>query len=140
MLLPTQGREIRLTPGRILLIPCEVYHGVVTRDGTMERLCFSFSAECPEKENSPIFELFEQIHDVLIFESKNAMTLVEQCRELRQRPDCLLTDDRQGVLLMGTVLELLGSLHSGRRPLAQEVSRATRQKWLIEEYIERHYT
>lgn len=106
----------------------------------MERLCFSFAVEEPEKSGSSLAELFRSSQEVLLFENKNAMQLVEQCRRLRLQENSLLSSDRQSVLLLSTVLELLSNLTTARRPSGEETSRAVRQKWIMEEYIEQHLT
>ncbi len=138
VILPTQGRQLRLIPGQIVMIPTEVYHGIQS-DG-VERLCFSFSVEDPDKTSSSLAELFRSSQEVLLFENKDAMQLVEQCRRLREQKTSPLSSDRQSVLLLSAVLELLSNLTTARRPSGEESSRAVRQKWIMEEYIERHLT
>ncbi len=140
VILPTQGRQLRLVPGQILMIPTEVYHGVQTGAGTVERLCFSFSVEEPEKTGGALADLFRSCREALLFENKNAMLLVEQYRRLRQQDHTPLSNDQQGVLLLSTVLELLRQLPAERKHTGKEASRTDRQKWIMEEYIERHLT
>lgn len=140
VILPTQGRRLRLTRGQILMIPTEVYHGVQTENGVVERLCFNFAVEDPEKADSPLADLFLNSREVFLFENKQAMQLVEQCRELQLQKHSLLAEDRQGALLLSTVLALLGNLPAARTSFEQTAFRTARQKWIMEEYIERHLT
>ena len=58
--LPHDHREIPLSAGNILLLPQGIYHGVYTT-GTVERVCFNFSAEPTGKDPSPIVDLFLNI-------------------------------------------------------------------------------
>ena len=139
VILPTENREIRLTPGQILLLPSGVYHGVVTRDEVVERLCFNFHAECEKGATSQILEFFQNIREVVVFENHTAMEMLERCRRLRQEQNSSLTEVHQGMLLLSIVLELFGSLPSQHITPRIQSSKAQQQKWLIEEYIERHF-
>lgn len=138
VLLPLENREIRLMPGQILLLPSDVYHGVTTRGGEVERLCFSFKAECKEKESSQILEHFQNTREVVVFENHTAMEMLERCRSLRQQYNSSLTEVQQGILLLNIVLELFGSLPSNQTSPRTPNPKA-QQKWIIEEYIERHF-
>ena len=138
IILPNQGRQLRLMPGQIVMIPAEIYHGVQS-DG-VERLCFSFAVDNPENTNSALTDLVRSCRDVLLFENKYAMQLVEQCHRLQQNENSPLSSDRQGILLLSTVLELLSNMTTARKPAEQESSRAIQQKWRMEDYIERHLT
>ena len=140
VILPTENREIRLMPGQILLLPSDVYHGVTTRGGEVERLCFSFKAECEGKETSQILELFQTSREVVVFENHTAMEMLDRCRSLRQQYNSSLTEVQQGILLLSIVLELFGSMPSQQASARLQNSKAQQQKWLIEEYIERHFT
>lgn len=140
VLLPTQGKELTITPGQILLLPPLTYHGSVTRARSVERLCFCFGIADPETATGELAELFRNLRDPLLFANPHAMTLVEECRHLRAQPESLLTGQRQCVLLLSAVLELLSSLHSGQKIIGQAASRSQSQKWRMEEHIERHYT
>lgn len=138
IILPNQGRQLRLIPGQIVMIPTEVYHGVQSEG--VERLCFSFVIEKPDHAGSALADLFHSCQDVLLFENKHAMQLVEQCHRLQQLEDSPLSSDRQGILLLSAVLELLSNMTTARKPSEQESSRAIQQKWRMEDYIERHLT
>lgn len=140
VLLPTQSKELTITPGQILLLPPQIYHGAVTRKNAVERLCFSFAIEDPETATGELAELFRNFREPLLFSNPHAMILVEECRHLRTRPGSLLTGERQCVLLMSAALELFSSLHSGQKIMGQPASRSQSQRWLMEEHIERHYT
>lgn len=135
--LPQENRYIHLQPGQILLIPGDVYHGIATKNGTVERLCFNFSAEPGEKENSPILELFRSIDKVQVFEDAEANAMVLRCS--RMDVDSALGEMRQGMLLLNVVLQLLSRTESARALTAHRENRNKKQKWVIEEYIERHY-
>lgn len=138
IILPNQGRQLRLIPGQIVMIPTEVYHGVQSEG--VERLCFSFVIEKPDHAGSALADLFHSCQDVLLFENKHAMQLIEQCHRLQQLEDSPLSSDRQGILLLSAVLELLSNMTTARKPSEQESSRAIQQKWRMEDYIERHLT
>lgn len=127
-------------PGQILLLPSDVYHGVTTRGGEVERLCFSFKAECKEKESSQILEHFQNTREVVVFENHTAMEMLERCRSLRQQYNSSLTEVQQGILLLSIVLELFGSLPNQHILTQLQNPKAQQQKWIIEEYIERHFT
>ena len=71
--LPQENRHIRLQPGQILLLPGGVYHGITTGDGTVDRLCFNFSAEPGEKQDSLVLALFRGMDKVQIFEDDEAV-------------------------------------------------------------------
>lgn len=138
IILPNQGRQLRLMPGQIVTIPTEVYHGVQSEG--VERLCFSFAVDKPDNSNSVLTALFSSCQEVLLFENMHTMQLVEQCHRLQQNEDSPLSSDRQGILLLGALLELLSNTTTARKPTEQESSRAIQQKWLMEDYIERHLT
>jgi len=138
--LPEAHRQIRLLPGQILLIPRGVYHGVETKGGTVERLCFNFSAEPIQKENGCILDPFLEMSEVHLFEDVTAMGLAQQCRQLRMQENAPLSESRQGLLMMSIVLQLYSGLFGNQKDAAQDGDRATKQKWIIEEYIEQHFT
>jgi len=140
VVLPTRGKELQVTPGQILLLPPLTYHGVFTRERTVERLCFSFSIDDTENATGGLADLFRNSREPLLFYNPHAMTLVEECRRLRDRQDPMLAEERQGALLLSAVLELFSSLHSGQRIVGQPSSRTQNQQWLMEEHIEKHYS
>lgn len=137
--LPLENQEIRLTAGQILLLPRGIYHGVDTKNGTVERICFNFSAEPAGSENSAILDLFMNIKEAAVFEDHDANLFARQCLSLfRQKKDSF-SDVRLGILLLNTALHLF-STHAQARPLCvKDNSRTIRQQWVIEEYIERHF-
>jgi len=136
--LPLEEREIRLTAGQILLMPRESYHGVNTDNGTVSRLCFNFS--CEAEEETPLLALYRKIREVMIFEDPEAIGFASQCRELRLKDPEPFHEQRQGLLLLSVVLRLFGNLSGARVLPVRRDSHALRQKWIIEEYIERHFT
>ena len=136
--LPQENRHIRLQPGQILLLPGGVYHGITTGDGTVDRLCFNFSAEPGEKQDSLVLALFRGMDKVQIFEDDEANKLVYQSSLVDT--DTALGEMQQGMLLLNVVLRLLGSTDKARALTAQRETHSQKQKWVIEEYIELHYT
>lgn len=138
--LPQEHRSIRLLPGQILLLPREVYHGASTNSGTVERLCFNFSVEPTEKGSRSVLERFLEIKDVQLFEDPIANGFAQQCRALREQKDAPMSEARQGLLMMSIVLQLCSSLAGSPQLNALENSHILRQKWIIEEYVEDHFT
>ena len=136
--LPQNNRYIHLQPGQILLIPGGVYHGITTGDGTVDRLCFNFSAEPGDKPNGLVLELFRSMDKVQIFEDEDANKLIYQSSLLDA--DTALGEMQQGMLLLNVVLRLLGTAEQARSMAAHRENHSKKQKWVIEEYIERHYT
>lgn len=134
--LPQENRHIHLQPGQILLLPGGVYHGITTGDGTVDRLCFNFSAEPGENADSPVLELFRGMSKVQIFEDAVANDLI--CQASLLDTDAALGEMQQGMLFLNVALRLLGS--TDRAPSAKRQTHSQKQKWVIEEYIERHYT
>lgn len=137
---PQENRHIRLIPGQILLIPPETYHSVTTENGTVERLCFRFSAEHAENEHSPSFALYQNIQNVLLFEDPEAFRSVEQSRRLHQQEDSFLSRTRHGMLLLDAVLQLFSKVADMQQPAEQLAPRSDRQRWIIEQYIERNFS
>ena len=137
--LPLENKEFHLTTGQILLLPRGIYHKVDTKNGTVERICFNFSAEPAGTEHSAILDLFMNIRDVAVFEDSDANLFIRQCLSLSKQMKDSFSDVRLGILLLNTALHLF-SLHTrDRRQCIQNSSRAIRQQWVIEEYIERHF-
>ena len=106
VLLPVEGREIRLKPGQILLLPKDSYHGVRTDRETVERICFNFSAECSDIKSSPIIQLYHSIDRAMLFEDEEVTQLLRYCRQLQQNGSCLFSESQQGLLLLSVVLRL----------------------------------
>lgn len=135
--LPREERSIRLLPGQILLLPVESYHGVQTPEGaTVERLCFNFIADGGD---STLARLYRQIQNVMLFEDPAANELVRQCRNLRLQNQGPLADQRQGLLLLNAVLQLMSNLSQDEAAAQPRVSRSVRQRWIIQQYIEQHF-
>lgn len=135
--LPRENREIDLYPGQILMLPCDVYHGVSTKNGTVERLCFNFSAEAPEGKESTILELFQSLNQVQVFDDAG---IGEQLRSSSMLdPGSALSESLQGMQRLSTALQLLSRTEQAGTLFASRSSHSKRQKWIIEEYIERHY-
>ena len=139
VLLPVENRKVRLLPGQILLIPSEVYHSATTGNGTVERLCFNFSAETAGKGSNKVLELFQNIKEVMAFENDKAVALMKRYRELHYENRSAMDGMQQGVLLFNVVLEILGGLVSGQWLAGQDSTRMLQQRWTIEEYIENHF-
>lgn len=133
-------REYLLRPGQILMIPQEIYHNVITKNGTVERICFNFSAEAAEPGKSAILELYKSADKPMVFEDPVAAGFLEQCRQLLQRPESPLMENRQGVLLLNAALQLFSRLPSARIIAPGSASNAQRQRWIIEEYVESNFT
>ena len=136
--LPQENRYVHLQPGQILLLPGGVYHGITTGDGTVDRLCFNFSAEPGEKSDGPILSLFRSMDRVQIFEDPVANDLIYQSSCLD--PDTALGELQQGMLFLNVALRLLSSTDRGQALSHKQQTHSQKQKWVIEEYIERHYT
>ena len=138
--LPEQQRLVRLLPGQILLLPPELYHGVQTpANTTVERLCFNFSIETEQDSTDTVARLYRDLREPMLFEDPAALALLQQCRNLRQQPRGSLLNRRQGLLMLTTVLQLLSNLTVD--PVhPNSISRSVRQKWIIEQYIEQHFT
>lgn len=138
VVLPLQKKEYCLGPGQILMIPRETYHSVYTGDGSVQRLCFNFSADGSEEQESPILEYFQNINRPQIFENKTAMDMIAHYQSLdRQNP---LFEVLQGSLLLSVVLELFSDIPGKWRQSRHGSSRALRQKWIIEDYIATCFT
>jgi len=138
--LPQERRSIRLKSGQILLLPREVYHGATSQNRPVERLCFNFSVEPAEKGAPSALERLLEIKEVRLFEDPVANGFAQQCRTIRDQENAPLSEVRQGMLMMSIVLQLCSGLIQQRHPPVSENSHALRQKWVIEEYIESHFT
>ena len=140
VVLPKLNKELRITPGQILLLPPLIYHGVSTGEKTVERLCFSFRIDDPEQAEGELGALFRSCTEPLLFFNPHAMALVEECHRMYGRGDTSFLSERQGVLLLSAVLEVFSSLHRGQKVSGTPASRSQSQRWLMEEHIERHYS
>ena len=137
--LPREGREIRLRPGQILLLPKESYHGVRTEQEAVERLCFNFSAECDEGKTSPIIRLYQSIDRAMLFEDEEIGRLIRYCRQLQQEGGSLFAESQQGLLLLSVVLRLFARNSEKHILRSPEENHELRQRWIIEEHIELHF-
>lgn len=138
--LPETRKEIRLSPGQILLLPQDVYHGVKTENETVERLCFNLRMDTTEKGRSSELEQLLEMKEVQLFDDPLAIGFARHCRDLRCQESLPLADARQGLLMLSIVLQLYSSLFGSRPSPAHNNARASQQKWIIEEYIEGHFT
>lgn len=138
--LPGEDRQLRLLPGQILLLPQGVYHGVATKKGTVERICFNFSADAPEGVSSPFLEQYRAIREPVVLNDPDAVSFVRQCRRFRRENAGPMADMQQGMLLLNAVLRLFSLLPGKHSQPSDAQSRIQRQKWTIEEYIEQHFT
>ena len=140
ILLPTEKKQLRVLPGQILLLPREIYHGVQTPENTtVERLCFNFSIESDSDSTDTVVGLYRNIREPMLFEDPGANTLLQQCRHLRQQNTGAMMNRRQGLLLLTAALQLLSNL-TIEPTHTNTISRSVRQKWIIEQYIEQHFT
>ncbi len=138
--LPYKSLEIPLTAGNILLLPQDIYHDVYTKDTTVERICFNFSAEPAGKEPSPIVDLFLNIKEPVVFDDEDATIFVEQCRKLFLQPRGQLHDLRQGMLFLNIALNLMSRVQGVQTDTHTADPLALRQRWIMEDYITQHYT
>lgn len=138
--LPLENRQIPLSAGMILLLPQGVYHEVYTKDTSVERICFNFSAEPSGKESSPIVDLFLNISEPVVFDGEETASLLEQCRRLCGQPHGPLLEVRQGMQFLNIALNLMSRVTGVQEDPRTTSSVALRQKWAIEDYISQHYT
>lgn len=131
--LPLQKKEYTLRPGQILMIPRETYHAVDTGDSFVKRLCFNFSVEEKQAQDSPIMEFFRTINQPELFENKNAMDIISHYQSLDHSSP--LFEQLQGSLLLGVVLELFSNIPGKQIQNRHAGNRMLRQKWIIEDYI-----
>lgn len=138
--LPHESREIALSAGHILLLPQGIYHGVQTKNTTVERVCFNFSAEPSDKELSPIVELFLGIREPVLFSDEKAAVLVEQIHRQCVHTHGNLRNLRLSMHFLNVALELMSSIADIPAVSEPTDSLALRQRWTIEDYITQHYT
>ena len=139
IILPKENRIIRLLPGQILMLPRGTYHGVTTDGQTVDRACFNFSAEPLEKGSQTILSPYLNAAQPILFENPEAFSFLEQYRRLHERSQSPLLEIQEGTLLLNTVLQLFSGL-AEQLPVPEQQTRAMRQRWVIEEYIEKHFT
>lgn len=136
--LPGEDRYLHLLPGQILLLPRAVYHGVQTPKGAdVERLCFNLTVE-PESEDT-VSQLYLSLRQPVLFQDPAANALMAQCRDLYLSPTGTLQNRRKGLLLLTAVLQLFSTLAPDTAQ-GISISDSMRQKWIIEQYIEQHFT
>ena len=138
--LPGENRQLKVKAGQILLIPRGVYHAFNTENSTVERFAFNFSADLQEKGSSSILDLYLNTKEVMVFENEAANNYIKQCQRLIEDPGNRLTGTRQGTLMLNTVLELFASIPYAEKPVQTDSSKAMRQRWTVEQYIEQHFT
>ena len=138
--LPGESRQINLSAGQILLIPRGVYHSFFTENTNVERFAFNFSADLQEKGSSTILDMYLNTKDVMVFENEAANNYINQCRKLIAQPGNRLTGTRQGTLMLNAVLELFASIPYAQESIQAESTKAMRQRWTVEQYIEQHFT
>ena len=139
VVLPREGREIRLLPGQILLLPKDSYHGVTTERKTVERMCFNFSAECGNAKSSPFVQMYQSSDRAMVFEDEEIRQLLRQCRQLQQSGSGLFTEAQQGLLLLSVVLRIFSRLSEKGILRLPEEDHSLRQRWIIEDHIELHF-
>lgn len=138
--LPGENRQIKLTAGQVLLIPRGVYHSLHTENTCVERFAFNFSADLQEKGSSSILDLYLNTQEIMVFENQAANNYIRQCLKLIDEPGNRLTGTRQGTLMLNAVLELFASIPYAQTPIQADNSKAMRQRWTVEQYIEQHFT
>lgn len=138
--LPQENRKIILSPGQILLIPKEIYHGVKTEGGTVERICFHFTTEARRGKNDPISRPFQGICSPLIFEDDRAKQIMELCRLIQMQEDNPLNRARQGMLMISAALHLLDRTTGADHVSKSVPTREIEKKWVIQDYLERRFT
>lgn len=138
--LPGENRQIRLSAGQILMIPRGVYHSFYSESGSVERFAFNFSADLQEKGSSTILDLYLNTQEIMVFENEAANQYIKQCQKLIAQPGNRLTRTRQGTLMLNAVLELFASIPNAQTPVHAESTKAMRQRWTVEQYIEQHFT
>ncbi len=138
--LPQENKEIALSSGHILLLPQGIYHGVYTKNTTVERVCFNFSAEPSDKELSPIVQLFLGVREPVLFSDEKAAALVEQIYNQCTKTQGSLYSLRLSMHLLHVALELMSSVADISVASEPTDSLALRQRWIIEDYITQHYT
>lgn len=138
--LPGENKQIKLNAGQILMIPRGVYHAFYSENTSVERFAFNFSADLQEKGSSTILDLYLNTHEVMVFENEAANNYIKQCLKLIAEPGNRLTGTRQGTLMLNAVLELFASIPYAQNPIQTDSSKAMRQRWTVEQYIEQHFT
>lgn len=138
--LPGENRQLKLTAGQILMIPRGVYHSFYTDNQSVERFAFNFSADLQEKGASTILDLYMNTHEIMVFENEAANFYIQQCLKLIPQPGNRLTGTRQGTLMLNAVLELFASIPYAQALQQTDGSKAMRQRWTVEQYIEQHFT
>lgn len=138
--LPGENKQIKLTAGQILMIPRGVYHSFHSENTSVDRFAFNFSADLQEKGSSTILDLYLNTHEVMVFENEAANNYIRQCQKLIAEPGNRLTGTRQGTLMLNAVLELFASIPYAQTPIQADSSKAMRQRWTVEQYIEQHFT
>ena len=140
LIFPVEDKQICLRPGQIIMIPQNVYHGATTHHETVERMCFNFSADSEENKKSPMVELYQTIREPVVFEDAEINAFLQQCRRHWKREVGLFAVQQQGLRLLNVVLQLMDQVADTHAPHISENAHAMRQKWIIEDYIEQHFT
>lgn len=135
--LPDSKQTLRLRPGVVLLLPRGVYHGATSNRKPVERLCFNLSIENIAEEDSELVRINRSITSPVLMEDAQIYDYLQQCRQLMKLPTSSLSHTRQGMLLLNVVLSVLDTLSPELDDRHEE--KFKRQKWIIEEYIERHF-
>ena len=136
--LPDRKQTILLKPGHILLLPRGVYHGATSNGKALERLCFNFSVENTARADSELLNICRQVTEPALIDEEQIYANLLQCRQLRTQAATSLSHPRQGMLLLSAVLAILDTL-SPKLPNPHN-EKLNRQRWVIEEYIEHHFT
>ena len=124
----------------IALILWKLCHSLHTENTCVERFAFNFSADLQEKGSSSILDLYLNTQEIMVFENQAANNYIRQCLKLIDEPGNRLTGTRQGTLMLNAVLELFASIPYAQTPIQADNSKAMRQRWTVEQYIEQHFT
>lgn len=136
---PKENRKLSVKQGQILLIPPNTYHSIRTENGSVQRLCFNFSTDAGDSVHHPILTLMRRLNQPHLFRDPIAFELLRQSGTLSDER-LPFSDFQQGSLLFSLVFRLFGFLSDGKKLPDRQSSRQQKQKWIIEEYLDRHFT
>ncbi|MBR3837366.1 MAG: helix-turn-helix domain-containing protein [Clostridia bacterium] len=137
---PTEEKRITLSAGMIAMIPQGVYHCAETApDGKVTRLCFNFSIDPEGMRDNPIYLIFQNAGQALIFQDPWICGAMERCKSVLEDEADPIQETREGVILLDVILELFRRLSKGMGLHRRTGERELRQKWLIEEHIWTRY-
>ncbi len=141
LLFHKEKKEVHLTARQIALIPCQVYHCAKTdQSRNVTRFCFNFSIEAEDGKDNAIYQIFQNIKEVTVFESDFISSTLNRYRKIVADEKDPMQETRGGLLLLDVILEIFRTLSEGMNFPVHSQNKV-RQKWLIEEHIwSRFYT